>query len=84
MAAKSKEVHSMEEFKEDIMNEVRTLINATTAAKVDFEILKAEIKNKKEDKIIESGDILRRLNELNLCIEDLTNRFKPIEARFGL
>ena len=62
----------------------RKLIDKIACSKVEFELLKATIKNRREDELIKSGDILQKMNELFLCIEDLTNKVNKIEIRLGL
>ena len=57
----------------------RKLIDKIACSKVEFELLKATIKNRREDELIKSGDILQKMNELFLCIEDLTNKVNKIE-----
>jgi hypothetical protein len=47
-------------------------------------MFKATIKNRREDEIIKSADILKKVNEVFKAVDDITIRVQRIESRTGL
>ena len=69
----------MEASKEEKKDIKKTLkkVNPTIDLKNDLELIKSLCKNMNED-------VLRRINEVNLSIESITQRLKKVEGRLGL
>jgi hypothetical protein len=86
MATKTKNTAEMAEEKilEKAEIQTRDLIDKIACAKVEFELFKATIKNRREDEIIKSADILKKQNEVYKAVEDINFRLQKIEARIGL
>jgi hypothetical protein len=86
MATKTKNTAEMAEEKilEKAEIQTRDLIDKIACAKVEFEMFKATIKNRREDEIIKSADILKKVNEVFKAVDDITIRVQRIESRTGL
>jgi len=69
----------MEASKEEKKDIKKTLkkANPTIDLKNDLELIKSLCRNMNED-------VLRRINEVNLNIESITQRLKKVEGRLGL
>ena len=69
-------MESSKEEKKDIKKTLKK-VNPTIDLKNDLELIKSLCKNMNED-------VLRRINEVNLSIESITQRLKKVEGRLGL
>ena len=69
-------MESSKEEKKDIKKTLKK-VNPTIDLKNDLELIKSLCRNMNED-------VLRRINEVNLSIESITQRLKKVEGRLGL